>query len=51
MDHVTYVGCEEIHRKFWWEKVKDRNHLEDHGVNGRTMLKLILDLQDEMAWT
>jgi hypothetical protein len=40
------VGFEEIHRGFWYEEVKGRNQLEDHGVNGRIMLKLILNLQD-----
>ena len=31
-----------VHIVFWWGDVRGRNHLEDLGVDGRTILKLIL---------
>jgi hypothetical protein len=43
-EHVTHVGSGEIYTRFWWENVKDRDHLEDHGVNGTIMLNWILNL-------
>jgi hypothetical protein len=48
MEHVTHVGSEEIHKGFWWEEVKDRDHLEDQGVNERIMLRFILKFHDGM---
>lgn len=31
-------GLEEVHARFWWGSVKDRNHDQDLGVVGRVML-------------
>jgi hypothetical protein len=28
--------------KFWWENLKERDHVEDLGVDRRIILKLIL---------
>jgi len=36
----TYGG--ELHMRFWWGNSKERNHLKDPDVNGRTILKWIL---------
>ena len=30
-----------MHIGFWWEDMKERNHLEDIGVDGRILLKPI----------
>jgi hypothetical protein len=40
MRHV--YGTEEVHTEFWWGNPKERDHLEDLGVDGRMILKWIL---------
>jgi hypothetical protein len=36
--HVARVGRGEVHTGFWWENLKERDHLEDQGIVGRTIL-------------
>ena len=42
-----------MHTGFWWGKVRERDHLEDPGVDGRNNIKM--DPQEEGlgggAWT
>jgi hypothetical protein len=38
--HVARMG--EMHTKFWSENLKGRDHMEDLGVDGNTILELIL---------
>jgi hypothetical protein len=33
---------------YWWEK--ERDHVEDQGIGGRTILKWILERYDGMVW-
>jgi hypothetical protein len=33
----TYGGGERLHTGFWWGDLRERNHLEDPGVDGRVM--------------
>lgn len=33
----------EIHRGFWFESVKERDHFKDVGIDGRIILKLSLN--------
>ena len=39
--HVTRVGTGEVHTEFWWRNPRERDHLEDPGVDGRTLVKWI----------
>jgi hypothetical protein len=35
---------------FWWRNLKERKHLEDPGIDGRIILKLILWKWDVGRW-
>jgi hypothetical protein len=35
------VGEGEVHRGFWWEILRERDHLVDPGVDGRIILRWI----------
>jgi hypothetical protein len=39
--HVARMGREEVYTGFWWENLRERDHLEDPGVDGRIILKMI----------
>jgi len=36
----------EVHRGLWWGELRERNHLEDLGVDGRITLKRLF----KKAW-
>jgi len=40
-----------MHRGFWWDNLRKRDHLEDIGVDGRIILKFILKTWDGEEWT
>jgi hypothetical protein len=40
----------EVHTGFWWGNLRNRDHLEIPGVEGRIILKLIFEKWDG-AWT
>jgi hypothetical protein len=35
------MGREEVIAGFWWGNLRERDHLEDPGVNGRIILRWI----------
>ena len=37
--HVARVGTEEVHKGFWWGDLREIDHLEGPGINGRIILK------------
>ena len=42
---------EEVHTGFWWGKVRQRDNLQDLGLDGNIILKLIVKKWDEgMEW-
>jgi hypothetical protein len=42
----AYGGREEMHTGFWWGTLKEGDHLEDPGVDGRIILKWIFEKWD-----
>jgi hypothetical protein len=44
------LGRQGIHIEYWWESQKERDHWEDQGVGGWTILKWNLERQDGMVW-
>jgi hypothetical protein len=48
MWHTWDTG--EVHTGFWWGYLRDSDHLEDLGRDGRIILKMILEQWDGEAW-
>jgi hypothetical protein len=48
----TSSKCEKviIHTKFWWENIKERYHLANVGVQGRTVVVKKQDVKDWTGW-
>ena len=44
--HVARVGIGQVHGGFWWENLKEGDHLKDRGVDVRIILKWILEKLD-----
>jgi hypothetical protein len=44
MSHVWGRG--ELHTEFWWGNLREGDHLEDPGVDGRIILKWIFKTWD-----
>jgi hypothetical protein len=45
------MGRSEMHTGFWWENLRERDHLEGPGVVGRIILKWIFEKWDGEPWT
>jgi len=49
MWHIQGRG--EVYTGFWWGNLRDRDHLEDTGADGRIILRWTLRKWDVGAWT
>jgi hypothetical protein len=45
------MGERKVHIGFWWGNLKEEQHLQDSGIDGRIMLKCIFKNWDGKAWT
>jgi hypothetical protein len=43
-------GTGKVHTGIWWGEVRERDHLEDLGVDGSIILKLIFKKWDGAIW-
>jgi len=43
-EHVALMGRGEVYTRVWWGNLRERDQLEDPGVDGRIILKM--DLQE-----
>jgi hypothetical protein len=46
-----YGGGGEVHTGYWWGNLREGEHLEEPGVDGRKLLKLIFRKWDRGSWT
>jgi len=45
------LGREEVHIGFWWGNMRERDHLQELGVDGNIILKLIFKKwEGDMEW-
>jgi hypothetical protein len=50
-EHVARMGERRGYTGFWWGNLKEGDHLEDSGVNGRIILRWIFRKWDVVVWT
>jgi hypothetical protein len=49
--HAARMERREVHTKFWWGNLREGDHLENPGLDGRMILKLIFEKWDGvMDW-
>ena len=49
--HVALMGERGAYKWFWWGNLRRENHLEDQGVDGRTILRWIFRKWNVGVWT
>ena len=49
--HVARMGEGDTYTGFWWGNLKEKDHLEDPGVDGRIILSWIFKKWEVGAWT
>jgi len=49
--NVAQMGKRKVNTGFWWGSLRERDHLEDPGVDGRIILRWIFRKWDVGAWT
>jgi hypothetical protein len=45
------MGRREVHTGFWWGDLRERDHLEGYGIDGKIILSWIFSNWDGGAWT
>jgi hypothetical protein len=48
-EHVARIGA--VYTGFWWGKLREGNHLEDPGIDGRIILRRVFRKWDVRACT
>jgi hypothetical protein len=48
--YVARIGIAEVYTGFWWGNLRERDRLEDQGIDGR-IFKWIFRKWDVGAWT
>jgi hypothetical protein len=41
----------DVYKGFWWGNLRETDHMEDPGADGKTILKWIFRKWDGEAWT
>jgi len=49
--HVACMGRVKVYTGFWWGNMRERDHLEDPGIEGRIILRWIFRKWCVRAWT
>jgi len=49
--HVACMWEKRDYTGFWWRNLREKDHLKDPGVDGRTMVKWIFRKWDVRVWT
>jgi hypothetical protein len=50
-EHVASVGLERGSYRFWWERLRERDHVKDEGIDVRTIIQSIFKKQNRaMDW-
>jgi hypothetical protein len=48
--HVERMGKGEVHTRFWWGNLRERDHLENPGIDGRTIKMGFQEVGLGMDW-
>jgi hypothetical protein len=48
---IAHMGRREACTEFWWGNLRERDHWEDPGVDGRIILRWIFRKWDVGVWT